>query len=951
MAYIGNAKTPLIFASNTRDDLTPELLPSGEWKSEFLLSQEVPGGYESNIMVLARRMLSDVLVTNSTSISIEKVEDVTEVSGYKTLLTTSDPHLAAALNVLLPPISFYEGDIISIQSDVAANNNKTARVLSKTYTGSSIEIALENSDLVGQIASSLTITRLSYAPWEVLEPERDYQLKTGNSHDEQNRIIDFTTAPKEGDVIYVLHRGEATYNFVPSPKSVGPDQLQENLRDFLCDRYVVEDVAGQTEFDLSREAINSKSLFVTVDGQLTDGDDQDVGYQDGDWTLSTDRKSIVFKQTLPQNSKIKILHLGFSTISRKSNISAGQVNIPERSIKTIHLDFNSVISNRLANGSVTTTKIADDAVTGTKFLLNNNEALRAKNSSGTSRELLKLTSGNILEIKNADSNVNITGTSNVNIYAGTQSVFSVATSNKVGIGTTSPSSMLHLRGSVPVIRLTDSDTSADSIISASSTTGSLLISVDDANLIQNSTLTVRVDGSDAMTVLSNGNVGIGTTSPEQKLHVQGTVKATNLETSTINNVSVDNIGVPSGSIIMHGSDLAPSGWLLCDGTTYNGSNATYQGLFQAIGLRYGGSGTSFRVPDLRKRFAIGQAADLLAGTNDGLSVETRSIAHNHSGPAHTHNITHTHSIPGHTHAMVSDASTLAITSTTSGYHTTSLAHTHLNVQTGDTNLTHYHDYTHSHGTYTTTKDGKDHYHTGSTGSNEGGHSHNVKRFGVTNGNYGVYAVSSGTDVSITGGGHSHSVRTGGALNDSFSGEDAYKHDHSVTISDTNTKTTGKPVASDGTTEVSLNHKHSIGNIALSDTNSSSFGYHTHASADFTGSIGYSSVSKTTSGNITQGSTTAILSNTTNLFIGSVITSSQYPAGTTIVGISGNTITTSSGASSTITSGSTLTFAAPDGNSNLSTVSQNNSSSGPAVYTENTGTSVSPYLVVNFIIKL
>jgi microcystin-dependent protein len=962
MAYIGNAKTPLIFASNTRDDILPELQQNGQWKSEFLLSQEVPGGYESNIMVLARRILSDVLVTNSSDLSIEKIEDVTEPSGYKTLLTTSDPHLAAALNVLLPPISYYEGDTISFASSVAQNNNKKSLILSKTYDGDAIEIVLDNADLVAQTGTALTITRLSYAPWEVLEPEKDYQIVSGDTDGERNRVIDFEVAPKDGDVVYVLHRGEATYNFVPSPKSVGPEQLQENLRDFVCDRYVVTDVGGQTEFDLSREAINSKSLFVTVDGQIADGDDVDIAYDGGTWALSLDRQSIVFKQPIAQNSKVKVLHLGFSTVSRKSNISAGQISIPDRSIKTVHIDFGAIVSNRIANSAVTSTKLADDSVHGPKILLNNAEALRAKNSSGTSRELITLTSDNVLDIKNTDGGVSISGATSVTLKTGANQTNTLtATDAKVGIGTTTPEEMLHISGTAPLIMLTDTTTNADSFVSAISNSGSLTLSADEYNVSANSKLNLRVDGSTAVTVTGDGSVGVGTTTPTQKLDVSGTVKASNVQTPTINGMLVEDLGVPAGAIIMSGSDIAPSGWVLCDGQQYDGSNPTYERLFQAIGQRFGGSGTNFRVPDMQKRFPIGQSSDLSVGLSDNLPVANRTISHNHTGPAHTHAISHTHTIPGHTHAMVTDESTLSVSSETSGYHTTNIGHTHpAGVETNKTNLTHRHDHTHGHvGPFLTAQNGKDHYHTGSTNVGDGAHSHTQSNLSTSYNSTKPYRMRAergdSTSTSITvesaNSAHTHKLTTGYTKNDSFVGAQAYLHDHSFSITDAVRKTTGSPVAADGITAVDLDHNHTLPNIVLPTTNSSSVGYHKHLPNEFTGAIGHAVVTKTTSTAVSQGSTAIPLSNVTNIFVGSTITSAQFPAGTSVVAISGNTITTSAGASATISTGATVTFAAPSGNNTLTTVSQNTTSSGPAVYTESTGNSVSPHLVVNFIIKL
>jgi len=67
------------------------------------------------------------------------------------------------------------------------------------------------------------------------------------------------------------------------------------------------------------------------------------------------------------------------------------------------------------------------------------------------------------------------------------------------------------------------------------------------------------------------------------------------------------LAVPAGVISPFGGTAAPSGYLLCDGAAI--SRTTYATLFAVIGESYGaGDGsTTFLVPDLRGRFALGKA--------------------------------------------------------------------------------------------------------------------------------------------------------------------------------------------------------------------------------------------------------------------------------------------------------------------------------------------------------
>jgi microcystin-dependent protein len=101
--------------------------------------------------------------------------------------------------------------------------------------------------------------------------------------------------------------------------------------------------------------------------------------------------------------------------------------------------------------------------------------------------------------------------------------------------------------------------------------------------------------------------------------------------------------LPAGIILPYGGATAPSGYLLCDGSSY--ATATYPALFGAIGYSYGGSGANFNVPDSRGRahYGKGTHADLdTLGKSDGLAQSSRT-------PKHTHSLTHTHSISSYTH--------------------------------------------------------------------------------------------------------------------------------------------------------------------------------------------------------------------------------------------------------------------------------------------------------------
>jgi hypothetical protein len=81
--------------------------------------------------------------------------------------------------------------------------------------------------------------------------------------------------------------------------------------------------------------------------------------------------------------------------------------------------------------------------------------------------------------------------------------------------------------------------------------------------------------------------------------------------------NVQAVVVPPGVVAAYDGSVAPTGWLLCDGSAVN--RTTYAGLFAVIGINHGsGDGTStFNLPDYRGRFLRGQ--DQGTGRDPGAS--------------------------------------------------------------------------------------------------------------------------------------------------------------------------------------------------------------------------------------------------------------------------------------------------------------------------------------------
>lgn len=134
--------------------------------------------------------------------------------------------------------------------------------------------------------------------------------------------------------------------------------------------------------------------------------------------------------------------------------------------------------------------------------------------------------------------------------------------------------------------------------------------------------------------------------------------------------AIQTLSVP-GEIKIYGGDIAPAGYVLCDGSTYDGTvGGNYASLYDVIGTKFGGTGrTSFKVPDTRGRILVGKGTNVdvdTIGKSDSVLVGTRTPVHGHAlniaadspttnnAGAHTHTVAaHSHTVTSHTHTVTS----------------------------------------------------------------------------------------------------------------------------------------------------------------------------------------------------------------------------------------------------------------------------------------------------------
>lgn len=147
--------------------------------------------------------------------------------------------------------------------------------------------------------------------------------------------------------------------------------------------------------------------------------------------------------------------------------------------------------------------------------------------------------------------------------------------------------------------------------------------------------------------------------------VDGSVGTSELADASVSAAKLDagltSQNLPAGMIVpFAGATLPASGWLFCLGQAV--SRSTYSGLFSVISTTYGvGDGsTTFNLPDLQGRIAVGKSADVefdTLGETGGVKSVTLSAdqsgttAHGHGATTAVNGTGITFSDPGHGHGV------------------------------------------------------------------------------------------------------------------------------------------------------------------------------------------------------------------------------------------------------------------------------------------------------------
>jgi len=109
------------------------------------------------------------------------------------------------------------------------------------------------------------------------------------------------------------------------------------------------------------------------------------------------------------------------------------------------------------------------------------------------------------------------GTASSSTAASASERLRVTSSGLVGLGTTTPGVLLELGTATPILRFSDTNTTGYHQIQSSN--ANFIINADPSNATASSSISFNVDGSERARIDNDGRLGLGTTSPADRLHI------------------------------------------------------------------------------------------------------------------------------------------------------------------------------------------------------------------------------------------------------------------------------------------------------------------------------------------------------------------------------------------------------------------------------------------------
>ena len=208
---------------------------------------------------------------------------------------------------------------------------------------------------------------------------------------------------------------------------------------------------------------------------------------------------------MAQYGEVRVDYLTYTTGVSPSEGSAtttisGLVNSPTFS-GDVNVEGNLVVNNSLTvSGDIIASGVTISGITGLF-------------ASGIE------TAPSIAFVDDTDTGFYNSATNEIRIVTNGNDRLTIDDTGNVGIGTTSPANSIHIKSSVPALRLEDTNWSGSHLITDNAN-GDLLFTANASNTLGvDSNIRFQIANAERARIDSSGNVGIGTTSPEALLHI------------------------------------------------------------------------------------------------------------------------------------------------------------------------------------------------------------------------------------------------------------------------------------------------------------------------------------------------------------------------------------------------------------------------------------------------
>lgn len=182
----------------------------------------------------------------------------------------------------------------------------------------------------------------------------------------------------------------------------------------------------------------------------------------------------------------------------------------------------------------------------------------------------------------------------LNFFTNSTERLRITAAGLVGVGTSSPSTLLHIQSTDPAFRFKRSDAGTDAYGELTTdTSGLVTMKCDPANAAAGSGFRITVDNSEALRVDSSGRLGIGTSSPSANFDARGTVALSqmlNIDGNSGSPITASWAATSAGAKLMTLSNTAAGGSIGNGNTLYLANYSNDNGIFaRAFNVTTGGT--------------------------------------------------------------------------------------------------------------------------------------------------------------------------------------------------------------------------------------------------------------------------------------------------------------------------------------------------------------------------